>query len=165
MPHRAHSPAAIRRAASSCLAVTIALGGAAWLPACSKPVEEPTSDFKPAPGKPLPPAPKALEKEDTALGAGREAKTGDSVNVQYTGTLLDGTKFDSSYDHGGDPFKFTLGAGQVIEGWDEGVVGMKVGGKRRLRIPADLGYGERGSPPTIPPGAALVFDVELVSID
>jgi FKBP-type peptidyl-prolyl cis-trans isomerase len=164
MTHRV-SKTARQRAGSVALALSLALGAAAWLSACSKAIEEPTSDFKPAPGKPLPPAPKALEKEDTAVGTGREAKPGDSVNVQYTGTLLDGTKFDSSYDHGGEPFKFTLGGGQVIKGWDEGVVGMKVGGKRRLRIPSDLAYGERGSPPTIPPGAALVFDVALVSID
>jgi FKBP-type peptidyl-prolyl cis-trans isomerase FkpA len=153
------------RTGSFVFALAIALCASSALPACSKPVDEPTSDFKPAPGKALPPAPKALEKQDTVVGTGREAKTGDSVGVQYTGTLLDGTKFDSSYDHGGDPFKFTLGKGQVIKGWDEGVVGMKVGGKRRLRIPADLAYGERGSPPVIPPGAALVFDVQLVSVD
>ena len=146
------------------LLVFVTLGSSALL-GCSKPVEEPSSDFKPASGKPAPPAPKTLETQDSVVGKGREAKTGDSVNVQYTGTLLDGTKFDSSYDHGGDPFKFTLGQGQVIKGWDEGVVGMKVGGKRRLRIPSDLAYGARGSPPTIPPGAALVFDVELVAID
>jgi FKBP-type peptidyl-prolyl cis-trans isomerase FkpA len=133
--------------------------------ACSKRVDEPTSDFKPAPGTPLPPAPTQLEKEDVVVGKGREARTGDTVRVQYTGTLLNGKKFDSSYDHGGDPFKFTLGEGEVIKGWDEGVVGMKVGGKRRLKIPADLGYGEKGSPPTIPPNAALLFDVELVSIE
>jgi FKBP-type peptidyl-prolyl cis-trans isomerase len=132
---------------------------------CSKRVDEPTSDFKPAQGAPLPPGPTKLEIDDPKPGTGREAKTGDTVHVQYTGTLLSGTKFDSSYDHGGDPFKFTLGRGEVIKGWDQGVVGMKVGGKRRLRIPADLGYGANGSPPTIPPNAALVFDVELVSID
>ena len=142
-----------------------ALAGAPALHACSKPVDEPASNFKPAPGTPAPPAPESLEKHDTVVGNGREARTGDAVSVQYTGTLLDGTKFDSSYDHGGDPFKFTLGQGQVIKGWDEGVVGMKVGGKRRLRIPSDLAYGARGSPPTIPPGAALVFDVELVGIE
>jgi FKBP-type peptidyl-prolyl cis-trans isomerase FkpA len=150
---------------ASVVPLIAALTAAMALPACSKPVDEPTSEFRPAPGTPAPPAPTALEKQDRAVGKGREAKTGDAVSVQYTGTLLDGTKFDSSYDHGGDPFKFTLGQGQVIKGWDEGVVGMKVGGKRRLRIPSDLAYGERGSPPTIPPGAALVFDVELVSID
>jgi FKBP-type peptidyl-prolyl cis-trans isomerase len=137
----------------------------AALAGCSKTVEEPTSDFKPAPGAPVPPAPTSLETEDTAPGFGRAAATGDTVRVQYTGTLMNGTKFDSSYDHGGDPFKFTLGKGEVIKGWDQGVVGMKIGGKRRLRIPPELGYGAAGSPPTIPANAGLVFDVELVGID
>jgi FKBP-type peptidyl-prolyl cis-trans isomerase len=146
------------------LAVAVPLVSAVLL-GCSKPVEEPTSNFKPAPGAARPPAPTSLEKIDEVVGSGREAKVGDAVNVQYTGTLLDGTKFDSSFDHGGEPFKFTLGQGQVIKGWDEGVVGMKVGGKRRLRIPSELAYGSRGSPPAIPADAALVFDVELVSID
>jgi FKBP-type peptidyl-prolyl cis-trans isomerase len=133
--------------------------------ACSKAPDEPMSDYKPAQGTPLPPGPTKLEVQDLVVGNGREAKTGDAVHVQYTGTLTNGKKFDSSYDHGGDPFKFTLGKGEVIKGWDQGVAGMKVGGKRRLRIPADLGYGEKGSPPTIPGGAGLVFEVELVSID
>src|SRR5271166_5948711 len=122
------------------LALVLALG-------CSKPVEEPTSDYKPASGTPAPPNPTKLETDDVLAGKGREAKTGDTVHVQYTGTLMNGTKFDSSYDHGGDPFKFTLGKGEVIKGWDQGVVGMKVGGKRRLRIPPELGYGPKGSPP------------------
>jgi FKBP-type peptidyl-prolyl cis-trans isomerase len=78
---------------------------------------------------------------------------------------MNGRKFDSSYDHGGDPFKFTIGKGEVIKGWDQGVAGMKVGGKRKLRIPAELGYGAKGSPPNIPGNAGLMFDVELVSID
>jgi FKBP-type peptidyl-prolyl cis-trans isomerase len=145
------------------LAVAMILAVAAC--SCSKHVDEPTSDFKPAQGTPPPPNPTSLESEDVTTGSGRAANTGDTVHVQYTGTLLDGTKFDSSYDHGGDPFKFTLGKGEVIKGWDQGVVGMKVGGKRRLRIPPELAYGERGSPPTIPPNAGLVFDIELVSID
>jgi FKBP-type peptidyl-prolyl cis-trans isomerase FkpA len=132
---------------------------------CSKVVEEPTSDFKPAPGKPLPPPPTKLEIDDVAVGAGRAAHTGDAVSVQYTGTLTSGEKFDSSYDHGGTPFKVTLGKGEVIKGWDQGLVGMKVGGKRRLRIPPELAYGEQGSPPTIPANASLIFDVELVSFD
>ncbi len=132
---------------------------------CSRTVEEPTSDYKPAAGTPAPPNPTKLETDDVKVGTGREARTGDTVHVQYTGKLMNGTKFDSSYDHGGDPFKFTLGKGEVIKGWDQGVVGMKVGGKRRLRIPPELGYGAAGSPPTIPANAGLVFDVELVSID
>ncbi len=113
----------------------------------------------------MPAAPSKLETEDLVVGGGREAKTGDTVHVQYTGTLMSGKKFDSSYDHGGDPFKFTLGKGEVIKGWDQGVVGMRVGGKRRLRIPPDLGYGAKGSPPSIPPGAGLLFEVELVTVD
>jgi FKBP-type peptidyl-prolyl cis-trans isomerase FkpA len=133
--------------------------------ACSKPVDEPTSDFKPSVGAPLPPAPTKLEIEDLTPGAGRAAKAGDTVHVQYTGTLMDGTKFDSSYDHGGEPFKFTIGKGEVIKGWDQGVVGAKIGAKRRLRIPPELGYGASGSPPKIPPNAGLVFVIELVSID
>jgi peptidylprolyl isomerase len=133
--------------------------------ACSKPVDEPTSDFKPAQATPMPPAPPKLESFDLVPGSGRAANTGDTVHVQYTGTLMNGTKFDSSYDHGGQPFKFTIGKGEVIKGWDQGVVGMKIGGKRRLRIPADLGYGAAGSPPSIPPNAGLVFEIEMISID
>jgi FKBP-type peptidyl-prolyl cis-trans isomerase FkpA len=139
--------------------------GAAGAAACSKAPEEPTSNYKPAEAKPLAPGPTRLETEDLTVGSGREAKAGDAVRVQYTGTLMNGQKFDSSYDHGADPFQFTVGKGEVIKGWDQGVVGMRVGGKRRLRIPAELGYGETGSPPNIPPGAGLVFEVELVGID
>jgi peptidylprolyl isomerase len=97
------------------------------------------------------------------VGEGAEAEKGDVVEVDYTGTLEDGTEFDSS--EGRDPIKFTLGVGQVIEGWDKGIVGMKVGGSRTLTIPPELAYGEAGSPPLIPPNSTLIFDVELVSID
>jgi len=107
--------------------------------------------------------PSGLKYEDLKVGDGPEAKAGDLVRVHYTGTLEDGTKFDSSVDRG-VPFEFPLGAGRVIKGWDEGVAGMKVGGKRRLVIPAELGYGDRGAPPKIPPGATLIFDVELLEI-
>ena len=133
--------------------------------ACSRSPQEPSSDFKPAEGSPLPPGPTQLEKEDVTVGSGPEVKDGDTVHVQYTGTLTSGKKFDSSYDHGGDPFKVTVGQGEVIKGWDEGLLGMRVGGKRRLRIPSDLGYGAAGSPPDIPANAGLVFEIELVSID
>ncbi len=104
-----------------------------------------------------------LEITDEVVGTGTEAKTGDSVTVNYIGTLADGTKFDSSYDRS-EPFSFTLGAGQVIKGWDEGIIGMKEGGKRKLVIPAPLGYGSQGFPPTIPGGATLIFEVELLSV-
>ena len=155
----------MRKRSFSLTAVVVAALAVSAASGCSRAPDEPTNSFKPADGKPLPPAPTRLETEDTKVGAGREAKAGDTVHVQYTGTLMNGTKFDSSYDHGGDPFKFTLGKGEVIKGWDQGVAGMKVGGRRKLRIPPDLGYGDKGSPPTIPPDAGLLFDVELVSID
>jgi len=101
-----------------------------------------------------------LQYIETQLGSGAEAAAGKSVTVHYTGWLTDGKKFDSSRDRG-QPFRFGLGAGQVIKGWDEGVAGMKVGGRRKLVIPAGLGYGERGVGP-IPAGATLVFAVELL---
>jgi FKBP-type peptidyl-prolyl cis-trans isomerase len=105
----------------------------------------------------------ALEKEDVKVGTGPAAKKGDHVVVHYTGTLTDGTKFDSSRDRN-EPFDFTLGQGQVIRGWDEGVVGMKKGGTRKLTIPSEMAYGKRGSPPKIPPDATLKFDIELLEI-
>jgi FKBP-type peptidyl-prolyl cis-trans isomerase len=104
-----------------------------------------------------------LQYLDEAVGRGQQAKAGDHVVVHYTGTLTDGRKFDSSRDRN-KPFEFPLGAGTVIRGWDEGVAGMKVGGRRRLVIPADLGYGARGAGSVIPPNATLVFDVELIGI-
>lgn len=102
--------------------------------------------------------------EDISLGEGAEAQAGKEVTVHYTGWLLDGAKFDSSRDRG-QPFSFPLGAGHVIKGWDQGVAGMKVGGVRKLTIPSELGYGERGAGGVIPPHAVLVFEVELLQID
>ena len=105
-----------------------------------------------------------LIKKDIKVGTGEEAKAGDTVTVNYKGTLTDGSKFDSSYDRN-EPFSFRLGAGNVIPGWDEGVQGMKVGGKRQLIIPSELGYGAQGMPPKIPGGATLVFEVELLKVE
>jgi FKBP-type peptidyl-prolyl cis-trans isomerase len=99
--------------------------------------------------------------EDLEVGTGAEAKAGDTVSVHYTGTLTTGEKFDSSLDRG-TPFSFTLGSGGVIKGWDEGVAGMKVGGKRKLTIPPELGYGAGGNPPVIPGNATLIFEIELM---
>ncbi len=160
------------------LALLIALA-----PACSKLTEparqepisgEPTSVAQPtnaqtaAPSqKPAePPVPEGkLEIQDIVVGKGQEAKDGDKVNVHYVGTLTDGKEFDASKKHGDSPFSFELGKGRVIKGWDEGVKGMKVGGKRKLTIPPHLGYGARGTPGgPIPPNATLIFEVELVSI-
>ena len=100
--------------------------------------------------------------DELVKGQGPEAVRGKTVEVHYTGRLTDGTQFDSSV--GGAPFSFRLGAGEVIEGWDRGVAGMKVGGKRRLPLPPELGYGAAGAPPDIPPNATLVFEVELLAI-
>ncbi len=141
-----------------------ALSAALGTAACSRPSEPGASTFVPAKAAPLPEPPKTLEIKDDAVGAGAEAQPGKKIKVHYTGTLMNGTKFDSSRDRG-EPFEFTLGAGQVIKGWDEGVKGMKVGGRRTLRIPPDLGYGAAGSPPKIPGGVGLVFDVELVAVE
>ena len=151
---------------------------------CSRKVDEPDPGARPDPTKsaasvsagaattaanakpPMPGLPAAkgkLEVLDMKVGTGAEAKTGNTVKVHYTGTLTNGTKFDSSHDRN-EPFTFTLGAGGVIKGWDEGVVGMKVGGKRKLTIPPDLGYGAMGSPPVIPGNATLLFEIELLEV-
>lgn len=109
-------------------------------------------------------APTQLEKVDLIEGTGAEAKTGDEVTVQYVGVGMEsGKEFDASWDRN-EPFTFPLGAGEVIPGWDQGIVGMKVGGQRELIIPAELAYGEEGRPPTIGPNEPLVFVVDLVAV-
>lgn len=105
-----------------------------------------------------------LKIEDLTIGSGDTAVAGKTVSVNYVGTLTDGTKFDSSYDRG-TPFSFTLGTGEVIKGWDQGVAGMKVGGKRKLTIPSDMAYGDSGVSGIIPGGATLVFEVELLKVE
>ncbi len=104
-----------------------------------------------------------LQIEEIQVGTGAEAKSGQSVSVHYTGTLTNGSKFDSSRDRK-EPFDFQLGAGMVIKGWDQGVAGMKVGGRRKLTIPPELGYGAGGYPPVIPPNSTLIFDIELIEV-
>lgn len=107
-------------------------------------------------------SPQGLQVQDLVVGTGAEAKAGESITVDYEGTLTDGTVFDSSKTHG-TPFTFVLGAGQVIQGWDQGVLGMKVGGKRKLVIPPELAYGSKGQGP-IPPNATLSFTIDLLSV-
>jgi len=107
--------------------------------------------------------PSGLKYVDLVVGTGEEAKAGQTVAVHYTGWLTDGKKFDSSIDRG-QPFSFPLGGGRVIKGWDEGVAGMKVGGKRKLMIPPQLGYGSRGAGSVIRPNAELIFEVQLLEI-
>lgn len=107
--------------------------------------------------------PTGLQYVDEVVGSGNVAQPGQRVSVHYTGWLTDGTKFDSSRDRN-SPFQFNLGASEVIKGWDEGVSGMKVGGKRKLTIPPELGYGARGAGNAIPPNSTLVFDVELLDV-
>jgi FKBP-type peptidyl-prolyl cis-trans isomerase len=115
------------------------------------------------PAETAPPSDEKLGIKDLTVGKGAEAKAGDSVKVHYVGTLTDGKEFDSSKKHN-EPFVFELGAGRVIKGWDQGVAGMKVGGKRKLTVPPSLGYGARGFPPVIPPNSTLIFEVELLEV-
>jgi FKBP-type peptidyl-prolyl cis-trans isomerase len=126
---------------------------------------KPTAAPSPAPTPSAAAAPEApLDIKDVVVGKGPAAKAGDKVKVHYTGTLTNGTEFDSSRKRN-QPFEFTLGKGMVIKGWDQGVAGMKVGGKRKLTIPPSLGYGARGAGGSIPPNSTLLFDVELVEIE
>jgi peptidylprolyl isomerase len=114
-------------------------------------------------GKPIVTTPSGLKYVDLVVGKGPDVKTGDHILVNYEGKLIDGTKFDSSYDRG-QPFDLRLGVSEVIKGWTEGLAGMKAGGTRKLIIPPQLGYGNQGYPDVIPPNATLIFKVEVVSI-
>jgi peptidylprolyl isomerase len=123
-----------------------------------------TAQQKPEVPKPEGPPPKELQSEDLREGQGEAAKAGDTVSVHYVGVLHEnGKQFDASWDRG-QPFEFQLGAGMVIPGWDQGVEGMKPGGRRRLTIPPDLAYGERGAPPDIGPNEPLVFVIDLLRV-
>jgi FKBP-type peptidyl-prolyl cis-trans isomerase FkpA len=133
--------------------------------ACSRKVPEPgESSFTPAAPVPPDPGPAELQIVDDVVGSGATAKAGDTVRVHYTGTLMNGTKFDSSRDRG-TPFDFTLGTGAVIKGWDQGVAGMRVGGKRHLVIPQALAYGPAGKAPDIPARAGMRFEIELLDVN
>lgn len=143
-------------------ALLLAAAGSAQGPTGKEEKPVPTQEQAKEPPKVVT-LPSGLRYVDLEPGEGPEAKAGNVVSVHYTGWLENGTKFDSSRDRN-VPFRFKLGSGQVIKGWDEGVEGMKIGGKRRLLIPPKLGYGERGAGGVIPPNADLVFEVELLGI-
>lgn len=134
------------------------------------PTPSPTPPFNyldastPTPGPTKIPDVTELKIEDVKIGAGPEAASGSSVTVNYIGRLTDGRVFDTSLQQGRQPFVFTVGGGQVIKGWDEGLLGMKVGGQRRLIIPPDKGYGVQGAAGVIPPNATLVFEIELLDV-
>ena len=135
----------------------VAVGGAVLVLGFNKPGKEPVTT-----GEIMQPEKPKLQVIDEKAGTGREAKSGDMVSVNYVGRLSDGTEFDSSYRRN-QPFSFTLGAGQVIAGWDQGLSGMKVGGKRKLIIPPDLAYGSRAIG-SIPANSTLIFEVELLDV-
>jgi FKBP-type peptidyl-prolyl cis-trans isomerase len=141
-------------------AVMIMKGGAASSQASPSPSGKAASSNKPAASSS--PADK-LQVTDEVVGSGTEAKEGSTISVKYTGTLTDGTVFDSTDKHGGQPVTFQLAKGQLIDGWVQGIPGMKVGGKRKLVIPPDLGYGSRGQA-SIPPNSTLIFEIELTDV-
>lgn len=145
------------------LVAGLALAAILWLSGCGSSTGSSSQGATPVATQSAQGQPAALKVVDEVVGKGPAAKSGDRVTVDYTGWLTDGTKFDSSIDRN-KPFTFTLGAGQVIAGWDQGVAGMKVGGTRRLTIPPDLAYGDQGAGGVIPPNATLVFEVKLLKI-
>lgn len=157
------NPTPIRAALGLPLVLTLLAAGTV---ACDRAAPEPPAGPHPiATAEPETPEPADLVKEDLVVGTGAEAKDGDKVKVNYTGRLLKTNfMFDTSVGPGKKPFEFQIGKGSVIKGWDQGVVGMKVGGKRKLTIPSRLGYAEKGSPPKIPGKATLLFEVELLSV-
>lgn len=138
----------------------LALGAALALAACASGSDGPPPEAAAPPPAAAPAA--GVGIQDLKVGTGAEARAGQRVRVNYTGKLTNGTTFDTSI--GRAPFTFTLGGGEVIKGWDQGVAGMKVGGKRRLTIPPELGYGPAGAPPKIPPNSVLVFEVDLLGV-
>ena len=131
------------------------------IPPHKKPVHHPVQKAKPKKVT----MKDGLQYVDDVVGKGKQPKAGQIVRVLYTGKLINGTVFDSTSKRNNEPFEFTIGVGQVIKGWDEGVLSMHVGGKRTLTIPPELGYGARGAGGVIPPNATLVFDVELLGIE
>jgi peptidylprolyl isomerase len=147
------------------VAAVIVVASAAWAASpTSTPAPASTASATAKAAEPkLITAKSGLKYADLEIGTGTEVKTGMLVLVNYEGRLANGEKFDSSYDRR-EPFSFKIGAGQVIQGWEEGVIGMKVGGKRKLVIPPDLGYGEAGAPPRIPPNATLTFEVKVLKV-